>query len=207
MKPSLSDDAWRWIQREGRGKAFVQGDRLMREGERGDHVYAIKSGEVKVLAESATGNPVLLAIIGPDQTIGLLSAFDRGPREFTAIARNDVTAWKLTRDQYLRILVELPEVGAAQLEAIATRFRLTMLMCVGRSDDLACRISRRLETMSSDRGCGELHLTQSELASWVGASREATVRCLRRLRASGAITTKRGSITVLNDQLLHDFQT
>jgi CRP-like cAMP-binding protein len=86
-----------------------------------------------------TGNPVLLALIGVDQTLGLLSGFDRGPREFTAIARNDVTAWRLPRDRYMRMLVELPEVGADQLEVVAARFRLTLLMCVGRSDDLTCR--------------------------------------------------------------------
>ncbi|MBT8240969.1 MAG: cyclic nucleotide-binding domain-containing protein, partial [Acidimicrobiia bacterium] len=52
----------------------------LRVGERADHVYAIDSGEVKALAESASGKPILLTLIGPDQIVGLLSAFDRGPR-------------------------------------------------------------------------------------------------------------------------------
>ncbi|MBT8240889.1 MAG: hypothetical protein KJN63_06645, partial [Acidimicrobiia bacterium] len=46
-----------------------------------------------------------------------------------------VQAWRLTRTQYLSMLLELPEVGEAQLEAIATRFRFTMRMCVNRSDE------------------------------------------------------------------------
>ncbi len=207
MKPSLSDEAWQWIEREGRRVTFVRGERLMTEGARASHVYAIASGEVKALAESSSGNPVLLALVGPHQTVGILSAFDQRPREFTAIARNDVTAWKLTRQQYGRLLIELPLVGAAQLEAVATRFRLLIRMCVGRSDDLSCRISRRLQTMSIDTSCSDLHLTQSELASWVGASREATVRCLGRLRASGAIATHRGGITILSTEKLSHFQT
>ncbi len=206
MKPSLSDEAWQWIKSEGRRVTFVRGDRLMTEGEPASHVYAIASGEVKALAESSSGNPVLLALIGPHQTIGLLSAFDEGPREFTAIARNDVTAWILTRQQYGRMLIQLPAVGAAQLEAVATRFRVSMRMSVERSDDLACRISRQLQTMSIDTSCRDLHLTQSELASWVGATREATGRCLRRLRVSGAIATHRGGITILSNERLVQFQ-
>lgn len=178
----------------------------MTEGERASHVYTIASGEVKALAESSSGNPVLLALIGPDQTIGLLSAFDRGPREFTAIARNNVTAWILTGPQYGRMLIQLPSVGAAQLEAVATRFRMSMRMSVERSDDLACRISRQLQTMSTDTSCEDLQLTQSELASWVGATREATGRCLGRLRASGAIATHRGGITILSEERLAQFQ-
>jgi CRP-like cAMP-binding protein len=206
MKPSLSEQAWTWIRREGRRVTFVRGDHLMQQGDPSKHyVWAIASGQVKALAESASGNPVLLALIGPDQTLGVLSAFDRGPREFSAVARNDVIAWRLPRDSYLRMLVELPEVGADQLEMVATRFRLTMRMCVGRSDDLTCRISRRLETLSADSECSEISLTQSELASWVGASREATVRCLRRLKSSGAIATYRGGISVLDGEALSKF--
>ncbi len=178
----------------------------MTEGARASHVYVIASGEVKVLAESSSGNPVLLAIIGPDQSIGVLSAFDQRPREFTAIARNNVTVWKLSRRQYARLLTEMPLVGVAQLEAVSIRFRLLIRMCVGRSDDLSCRISRRLQTMSTDLSCRDLELTQSELASWVGASREATVRCLKRIRASGAIETHRGGITILSDEKLSKFQ-
>ncbi|MFW2382802.1 MAG: Crp/Fnr family transcriptional regulator [Acidimicrobiales bacterium] len=207
MKPSLTEQAWEWIELHGREVHFVRGDRLMLEGERADHVYAIASGEVKALAESRSGNAVLIAMIGPDQAIGLLSAFDKGPREFSAIARNNVTAWQLSRSQYLGLLIELPAVGEAQLEAIATRFRLTLAMCVGRSDDLTCRISRRLNAMAAEHRSPELELTQSELASWVGASREATVRCLGRLRASGAIETHRGGITVLNSDRLSQFLT
>lgn len=206
MKPSLNEEAWSWIMREGRPCTFVRGDRLMREGEPATHVFAIASGEVKILAESITGNPVLLAIIGPDQTIGVLSAFDLLPREFTVVARDEVTAWALTREQYLRMLVVLPEVGISQLEALATRFRITIGMCVERSDDLASRISHRLEAVSEESANGELALTQSELASWVGATREATVRCLCRLRAAGAITTRRGHITVTDRDALASFQ-
>lgn len=206
LKPSLSDQAWQWIKREGRRATFVRGQRLMTEGELASHVYAIESGEVKALAESGSGNPVLLAIIGPDQTLGLLSAFDRGPREFTAIARGDVTAWILTREQYGRMLAQLPLVSEAQLEALATRFRLSMRMSVERSDDLACRISRQLQALSVEASSGEVRLTQSELASWVGATREATGRCLARLRVCGAITTHRGGITILSHDKLAEFQ-
>jgi CRP-like cAMP-binding protein len=43
-----------------------------------------------------------------------------------------------------------------------------------------------------------LPLTQDELASWVGASREAVTKALRALRARGYVRTKRRMITVVD---------
>jgi CRP-like cAMP-binding protein len=43
-----------------------------------------------------------------------------------------------------------------------------------------------------------LPLTQEELASWVGASREAVSKALRTLRADGYVRTQRRTITVID---------
>jgi len=42
----------------------------------------------------------------------------------------------------------------------------------------------------------ELPLSQEELASWCGASRESTVKALRTLREVGALTTGRRQVTL-----------
>jgi CRP/FNR family transcriptional regulator, cyclic AMP receptor protein len=42
----------------------------------------------------------------------------------------------------------------------------------------------------------ELPLSQEELASWCGASRESTVKALRTLREVGAVTTGRRQVTL-----------
>jgi CRP/FNR family cyclic AMP-dependent transcriptional regulator len=44
----------------------------------------------------------------------------------------------------------------------------------------------------------ELSLTQDELASWTGATRETVSRALRLMRRLGWVATEHGSITVLD---------
>jgi CRP-like cAMP-binding protein len=47
-----------------------------------------------------------------------------------------------------------------------------------------------------------LPISQEELATWCGASREATVKALRSLRELGHVRTARGRIVVLDEQAL-----
>ena len=142
---------------------------------------------------------------GPNQTIGELGALDPGPRESSAVAKDDVVAWVLTGDLYLRLLREIPDAAVAQLTVVISRFRESIRHYIERSDELTSRIANRLLILMDENGEPELSLTQSELATWVGATREATVRGLGRLRESGAIETARGTITVSDAGLLARF--
>ncbi|MDH3753200.1 MAG: Crp/Fnr family transcriptional regulator [Acidimicrobiia bacterium] len=205
MTTVLTDETWEWIERNGRRVTFRRGDRLLHEADEGDHVYAIRSGHVKALAVTSKGDEVLLAVRGPNQTIGELGALDPGPRESSAVAKDDVVAWVLTGDLYLRLLREIPDAAVAQLTVVISRFRESIRHYIERSDELTSRIANRLLILMDENGEPELSLTQSELATWVGATREATVRGLGRLRESGAIETARGTITVSDAGLLARF--
>ena len=44
----------------------------------------------------------------------------------------------------------------------------------------------------------ELPLTQTDLAGWIGATRESTARALARFRRAGFVRTGRGQIVVLD---------
>jgi CRP/FNR family cyclic AMP-dependent transcriptional regulator len=48
----------------------------------------------------------------------------------------------------------------------------------------------------------ELPLSQEQLASWCGASREATVKALAALRTLGCVTTGRRTVTILDADAL-----
>ena len=66
-----------------------RGDILFREGDRGDSLYVIAEGKVKLGRTSADGRENLVAILGPGEMFGELSLFDPGPRTMTATAVAD----------------------------------------------------------------------------------------------------------------------
>ncbi|MGE5211152.1 MAG: helix-turn-helix domain-containing protein [Acidobacteriota bacterium] len=47
-------------------------------------------------------------------------------------------------------------------------------------------------------GSYDLSITQSDLAGWIGATRESTARALAGFRRAGLVRTSRGCITVLD---------
>jgi CRP-like cAMP-binding protein len=49
---------------------------------------------------------------------------------------------------------------------------------------------------SGDANDYELPMTQTELAGWVGATRESTARALAAFRRAGFVSTSRGRIVV-----------
>jgi CRP-like cAMP-binding protein len=72
-------------------------------------------------------------------------------------------------------------------------------------------VAKRLVELAADHGTPdgagtriELSLTQDELASWTGATRETVSRALRLMRRLGWIATDHRSITVLDPGALRD---
>jgi CRP/FNR family transcriptional regulator, cyclic AMP receptor protein len=70
-------------------------------------------------------------------------------------------------------------------------------------------VARRLVDLGARFGeetpegtCVHLPLSQEELATWCGSSREATAKALRTLREVGAIATARRTVTITGEEEL-----
>jgi CRP-like cAMP-binding protein len=76
------------------------------------------------------------------------------------------------------------------------------------TQDSVGRVARRLVELGADHrgatpsGPYEIELTQDELASWTGATRETVARALRLMRQLGWVTTAHRTITVLDPAAL-----
>lgn len=58
---------------------LARGEVLFHEGVPGDQLHVIVSGKIKLGRHGSTGRENLLAVLGPGQMFGELSAFDPGP--------------------------------------------------------------------------------------------------------------------------------
>jgi CRP-like cAMP-binding protein len=135
--------------------------------------------------------------------IGDLSALDGAPRSASALALGDVEATVAPGSALMRALrdaqtaMEMIRVLASRLrDADRKRLEFAALDTLGR---VAWRLDELSERFGHDTPTGvelELPLSQEQLASWCGASREATVKALASLRALGCITTGRRSVVI-----------
>jgi CRP/FNR family transcriptional regulator, cyclic AMP receptor protein len=96
---------------------------LFEEGDAGDAVHVITSGQVEISAARDDGSRERLAVVGVGEAVGELALLDGNPRSARATAKGTVTALTLRRVDFLSWLGRHPGAAAALLRTLATRLR------------------------------------------------------------------------------------
>jgi len=187
-------------------RPFRRGAFIMTEGEASDHVVVLLSGRAKVSSYTEEGKEVVLAVRGPGELIGELTALDEGARSATVAALEPIEALILPSDRFVAFLEDHARLAILMLQTTIRRLRDSDRKRIEfGAYDTPGRVARRLLELVDRYGEGDgavmridLSLTQDELAGWTGSSREAVSKALREFRDRGWIETGRRSIKVLD---------
>jgi CRP-like cAMP-binding protein len=177
---------------------------LFNEGDLSDWVVLLSEGRVKVSAAAARGREVLLAVRGPGELLGELSAVDVAPRSASVTAIDPVKARIITGEGFRGFLAANPATSLLFLRTVSSWLRDSdrrRVEFVGL--DTVGRVAGRLAELAQDYGVGsagagtriDLPLSQDELAGLTGASREAVGKARRLFRSRGWVTTGRRCMT------------
>jgi CRP/FNR family cyclic AMP-dependent transcriptional regulator len=191
-------------------RSFRKGQLIFHQGDLGDSMFVVADGLVKVFVISEEGNEMVLVTLGPQETFGDLAVIDGGRRSASAQALEATTLIALTRSAVLEIMAEQPLLAESLLRALAAvARRLTEQTSDLVFLDLPGRVAKLLLALAEDRGedHGEevvldTHMTQADLASMVGGSRQSVNQILRSFQGRGFLEF-RGREVVLKrrDQL------
>jgi CRP/FNR family transcriptional regulator, cyclic AMP receptor protein len=191
------------LRRQGHGRSFQRGQALFTEGDLAERVFLIERGWVTVTCTGLGGREIVLALRGPGDMLGELSALDGEPRSASALALSEVEAIVVSGSALARALDdadaarELIRMLAARLrDADRKRLEFAALDTLGRVAWRLLELSERFGHESEEGISVELPLSQEQLAGWCGASRESTVKALASLRALGCITTGRRRVVI-----------
>lgn len=204
-----------------RGALFAAGARTKRprgtilfaEGDSSDRVVVLLGGRVKVACSSMDGHETVLAIRGEGDVLGELSALDGLPRSATATALEPVEILAVPVARFRRFLESHPRASFVLLQALSRRLRdADRKRLEFGAFDATVRVAARLVELAERYGRdadGVVHLrlpiSQQELASWIGASREAVSKALGVLRRRGWIETSRLAVLVRDLEALRTF--
>ena len=183
---ALDDEAATALRASMSDAKLRRGDVLFHEGDRGDTLYVIAEGKIKLGRTSPDGRENLVAILGPGEMFGELSLFDPGPRTMTATAVAETQLLGLGNDSLTGLLTGRPGVSKSLLAALAQRLRRTNAHLADLVfTDVPGRVAKALLHLSErfgrpvEGGIMVSHdLTQEELAQLVGASRETVNKAL-----------------------------
>jgi CRP-like cAMP-binding protein len=117
-------------------RVFQPGQVIFHQGDPGQALFVVDSGQVRIGLRDPTGKETVLATLGKGEVFGELSIFESGERSADATAVGRTRLLEISHDSFRPYLEERPEVGLALLEVLARRLRLT------NADLQACRAAR-----------------------------------------------------------------
>lgn len=102
---------------------FLDGETIARQGEPGEELYIIVSGEVEVILRQPDGAERTLARRKPGEHVGEMSVISRQPRMASLVARGVVRALCLEQQHFEAMLRERPEISLTVMRQLIARVR------------------------------------------------------------------------------------
>jgi CRP-like cAMP-binding protein len=103
---------------------YRQGQDLCRQGDQGDAAFVLLSGTADVIVSSAAGD-VRVAEVGPDAIVGEMSVLCNIPRTATVRATSKLDVLRISKDHFLTLTSEFPNVATEIMRTLASRLNRT----------------------------------------------------------------------------------
>ena len=196
---TLAQDELNEISSHGVVRNYPKQAVILNEGDSSDSLYIVLEGRVKAFVADAAGHEVVLSTMGPGEYFGEM-ALDRRPRSASIMTLVPSRFLIVPGDEFRGFLASHPAFALSLVEKLIYKVRaLTESVKSLAFMDVYGRVARLLLELAEDRDgrlvIGE-RLTQQDIASRVGASREMVSRILKDLSVCGVITQSRAGIVL-----------
>ena len=104
---------------------FKAGETIFNESDKGDALYVVDTGSVRIWVLDEDVEPVTLAELKPGDFFGELAVLDRGARSTNATAITDIELHRLSSDDFQGFLMKHPDVAIDVICEIGARMRQT----------------------------------------------------------------------------------
>lgn len=192
----------------GQERRFKRGSTLMLQGDAVSTVHLILDGWIKAVQTTPSGREVLVELLGPDDAIGHFEAFEGvGTRIWaTVIALEDTRTSAVPVERFLEYLRDHPDAALEQLRRLLEHLRredrrrvaAALFDTTHRLASLLVELADRHSEATPDGVVLGISLSQDEMSTMIGASRDSVARALTSLRRRTMVRTGRRTITILD---------
>ncbi|WP_299663667.1 Crp/Fnr family transcriptional regulator [uncultured Ruegeria sp.] len=175
---------------------------LFEQGDEGDALYAILGGTLEVSFLAMSGRKLSLSLMRPGEVFGEIALFDNGPRTATVTAAEPAEVLRVRRRDVMAQIRQHPDLAVDLIRLAGVRMR----WMGGQLNEqvflpMPIRLARKLLHLvgQQDTPNARITLSQSELAEFVGATREAVSKTISAWKRDNVVEASRGGLQI------HDF--
>lgn len=180
-------------------RQFPKNTVIVSQGDDTDSFYVIVQGKVDVFLQNDKGKEIIINTMGLCESFGELAPLGRIPRQASIITTEDSTFGIISRQVFMDTLLVKPSIGMRIIDLLITRIQdLTEEVSSLALEDVYNRVVRVLYKHADEVGDKLVteKLTQQDIASRVGATREMVHRILKELKTGGYISIEGKHITI-----------
>jgi CRP/FNR family transcriptional regulator len=186
-------------------RKYPKGATIFERGDRGEALYVVREGLVKLASHSGRGTVTILHLLPPGAIFGeILLSEER--RAFTALAETDALVSVLPKQGLVHLLSAIPAFSMNFIRLLSRRLAKVEMEFAGFGHTWSYhRLAKVLLKLGAELGVKTPkgislppRLTHEELADLIGTTRETVTTQLGRFRRMGLIR-REGRVLLLNE--------
>lgn len=178
---------------------YGQGEIIFQEGAPAFGFYLVFEGRVKLVKRTLGGKKQILKLVGPQETIGETTLFDKGVHIAYAKTLTRSEVGFIERGDFFEFLERHPTCVFRMFEKLSEELKAFQCKLAERSYNGS---KERLARIILKLGESGVELSRTELAEMAGVSSKTAIRTLGELEDRGVIAVNDRAITVLDPESL-----
>lgn len=185
---------------------YKKGALVISEGNKGEAIYIIKTGKVKIYKTSSDGREIILDIKDAGKIFAEVTLFNGGMNPATVAAIEDSVIYCINNNDIEMLIKNNPDMALEIIKVLNKRLQEAQAKIKNMAlNDTYVRVSQMLLRLSEKYGDLKngvielnINLTREELASLAGTSRETVSRILSQFSKEKILKISGRKITILD---------
>jgi CRP/FNR family cyclic AMP-dependent transcriptional regulator len=183
-------------------KRVKRGTNIFAKGDPGTSLCAIREGTVKISVSTVDGKDAVFNVLHKGAIFGEIALLDGNPRTADATAATDCELFVIERRDFLPLMREEPDIALRIIEILCSRLRQTTeqaeeVMFLDLPSRLAKALMRLVDADTGGMQERKISITQRDLGSIIGMTRESTNKQLRIWEDKKWVRLERNAVVVL----------
>lgn len=185
----------------GTPRRYRTGAPLLYEADRGDTLFVVLEGQVRVFGTDPQEREITFGIVGAGDYFGEM-ALDGGPRSASVVTLEPTVCALVSRDSLLAYIAKQPSFALDLLSKVTRRARMATNSARNLAFiDVYGRLAQLLAQVAEPQGDGRATLPDSmshqDIATQIGCTRDMLSRILNDLQSAGYIELQDKRIVLL----------